>query len=340
MTNTINLSKNISLEILVNNRPITQHNHNKRIYIEGRSGSEYSIKIKNDNNVSVYAIISVDGISVIDGLPASENSIGFLVEKKSFITVPGWIVSEKAAAKFKFSEVKNSYSETLDTNNTNNLGVIGCIVIAEKVDEKESEIEELKEAVEKLKEKQDSNKYPVPYYPYYPAQKIVWIEPYYKSRPYYDPYIVYGTGIGGCSTVTGGGNIGNNGFGSDSLSIGPDGNAITNTWVTGGTGSLTNISYASSSIPCNHITGEATFAKASDSPLGTGFGDKTTLAASGFEKTFEIGEIIKSFVIFYDCRRNLEKLGIVFDKKKIEKTEPNPFPASKIKFCEPPEGWE
>lgn len=341
------LSSKVSLEILVNGRPITQHKHNNRVYAEGRSGSEYSIKVKNDNDVSVYAIISVDGISVIDGLQASENSIGFLIEKQSAITVPGWMITEKSAAKFKFSEIKNSYSEANNKDNVENIGVIGCIVIAEKVAEKKYDLNELtKKYLELQKTVDDVNKKNVPYTVPYP------VYPYWEHRPYW----YWNNGLNGWhNTIPQFTSICNNGYGSDSLSGGIGVSNISNnvssaecinnfsfanTSNTMATGSL-NSGDGYKGIPScvNHITGEATFVKA-DSPLGTGFGEKTKIKDANLEKTFKVGEIIKSFVIYYDSRKNLEKLGIIFDKKKLEKKEPNPFPASKIKFCSPPEGWE
>lgn len=335
MTNTTptHLSSKVSLEILINGRPITQHKHNKRVYVEGRSNSEYSIKVKNDNEVSVYAILSVDGLSIIDGTQASENSIGFLIEKQSFITVPGWIVSEKAAAKFKFSEIKNSYSEVKDKENINNIGVIGCIIIAEKVAEK-SELDNVKDELEKIKEKQkkfdDLNKVHIPYIPY-PIYPTPYWDHYYNSPR---PYWYWNNGLGvyqGTLTPT------------VATSCIPAG-SYSSSWNTieNSSGSLNNFSFANTCNAVGMATGslDSSFADLVSCPLGTGFGDKTKLKDANFEKSFDIGEIVKSFVIYYDSRKNLEKLGIIFDKKKVSIKEPNPFPASKIKFCEPPENWE
>ena len=48
--NTLPNKNKISVNILVNNKPIEIHEHNSRRFIEGRKKSKYSIEIKNDNN--------------------------------------------------------------------------------------------------------------------------------------------------------------------------------------------------------------------------------------------------------------------------------------------------
>jgi len=344
MSNTKNtsLSNKISLEVLVNNRPVKQYKHDKKVYIEGRKDSEYSIKVKNDNDCRVYAIISVDGLSIIDSTQASEKSIGFLIEKNSSINIPGWIVSEKSAAKFKFSENKNSYSEKSNSDNSNNIGVIGCIVIAEKTEEEQKhwndgDWNDYKKILEEIKKIKERDIVPVPY-PVYPTPWIYpspWDWDYYRPRIWYTstPYSTTPFVSGGCSGIA------NNGFGSDSASMGN----ISTGYVSNSSALVGNINNFSANVTpaiaacINHISGEVTF---TESPLGTAFGKKTNITDNNFEKPFDIGEIIKSFVIFYDSRKNLEKIGIVFEKKKVEKKDPNPFPASKIKFCDIPEGWE
>lgn len=368
------LADQVSLEILVNNRPIKQHKHNKKVYVEGRKDSEYSILVKNDNNVPVYAVVSVDGLSVIDGKPASENSIGFLIDKKSSITVPGWLISEKEVAKFTFTEKKSSYNEKTSKKNAPNTGVIGCIIIAEKDDSKDWE-KILKELKDYKKDWEDKKyvPYPVPQpYPIpYPVYPHPWDWDYYRPRRWWTPiyetntiwYCGGGTGIAGSGGYAGNslptsGGIGmghGSGYGG-SLSAGAG--SISNqvqvfgqfsTLENSGVGSLSvndtsSDTYTSGYASCNNVNMSASIAPTanniSDEKLGTSFGDKTKMKKEvDLEKPFDIGDIIKSFVIYYDSRKNLEKLGISFEKKKVVEKDPNPFPASKFKFCKPPEDW-
>lgn len=104
-------------------------------YIEGREGSNFTLRIRNGSSRRVLAVPSVDGLSVIDGKPASSESSGFILEAYASLDVPGWMVDRQNAAKFFFA----SSSETVDVSyvaqmggDTANKGVIGVMVFEEK----------------------------------------------------------------------------------------------------------------------------------------------------------------------------------------------------------------
>jgi len=107
----------------------------RQTYIEGREGSNFSLRIYNGNSFRVLAIPSVDGLSVLDGEPAGENSPGYLLEPRQTLDVPGWMVDEKTAAKFFFAGTKDgkdaSYVAQMEKD-TSNKGVIGLMVFREK----------------------------------------------------------------------------------------------------------------------------------------------------------------------------------------------------------------
>ncbi len=125
----------ITLEVLVNGKPIKEYKSpiNLQTYIEGRDGNEFEIKVTNHSLGEVEAIISVDGLSIIDGKPAGNSSSGYLIKGKSFITIPGWKVNNGTAAKFTFSGKKGeSYVEKIGED-ANNKGVIGIKVFDKKI---------------------------------------------------------------------------------------------------------------------------------------------------------------------------------------------------------------
>lgn len=124
----------MSVQILVNNKPIVVYNHESKMYVEGRKGSEFSIKITNPYGVRVSAVLSVDGISVIDGTPASDKSNGYLLQPYGSITVPGWTLDNTEVAKFIFNTKEKSYAALSDDNYEDNVGVIGCLFFKEKID--------------------------------------------------------------------------------------------------------------------------------------------------------------------------------------------------------------
>lgn len=121
------------LEILVRGRKISEYFHEDNFYVEGRPGSEFEILVRNDSAKSRLFIISVDGLSVIDGKPASSDSRGFVVDPYSEIRVPGWLRNNETAARFFFSlsSKKESYAEQMGFGSSNN-GVIGVRVFDQK----------------------------------------------------------------------------------------------------------------------------------------------------------------------------------------------------------------
>lgn len=122
----------IELTILVKGRPITEYSHDAQTFVEGRGGSEYEIELRNHTWQRLEAVLSVDGLSVIDGKPAGAQSQGYLVEGRGTIRIPGWMVNAQTAAKFAFSSMSQSYAEQSGGDGRNN-GVIGAMVFREKV---------------------------------------------------------------------------------------------------------------------------------------------------------------------------------------------------------------
>ncbi len=119
-------------EILIKGRPIPKYEHEGEIYIEGRKGSEYEIRLTNDlyYNRKSY-IVSVDGLCVIDGKPAGVDSPSFVLNGKESIIVKGWLKNNQVANKFEFSKVSKSYSNRVDKGKEN-VGVIGIMEFIEE----------------------------------------------------------------------------------------------------------------------------------------------------------------------------------------------------------------
>jgi hypothetical protein len=118
-----------SLDVLVNGKPITKYSHNNSIYIEGRKKSEYSIRFRNRTSEKVLAIISVDGLSIMDGEEATYKSSGYVVDAFSDVVVKGWRISDEEIAKFIFGSQRNGYATK--SGKPENTGVIGVAVFKE-----------------------------------------------------------------------------------------------------------------------------------------------------------------------------------------------------------------
>jgi len=131
-----------TFEIKVNNRSTREYHkqHESDTYIEGRRGSPYTLYFKNKSYKRVLVCFSVDGLSVMDGKPASDKSNGYIVSGYGSIEVPGWTIDNKKVAKFEFRPQGDrndpTYIEELASEGINvdvkNQGVIGCMVFEEK----------------------------------------------------------------------------------------------------------------------------------------------------------------------------------------------------------------
>ncbi len=122
----------VKVDVLVNDKAVTTYNHKGKTYIEGRVGSEFKLRLKNNTYGRVLVIPSVDGLSIIDGKPASDKSQGYVLSSQQELIVPGWLKSNQEAAKFVFEDSGVSYSAKKGEGTTN-CGVVGVMVFNEKI---------------------------------------------------------------------------------------------------------------------------------------------------------------------------------------------------------------
>lgn len=122
---------NVEIHVLIKGKTIPEYPHNGDLFIEGREGSNFEIEITNRNPFDVEAIISVDGLSIVDGREAGTESSGYLVDAHSTVRIPGWKLSDEQVAAFFFSGKKQSYA-TQTTGSSRNNGVIGAMIFASK----------------------------------------------------------------------------------------------------------------------------------------------------------------------------------------------------------------
>lgn len=127
---------NVELTVRIKGRPITEYPHNGQTFIEGRSGSEFEVVVKNHNPFRVEAVISVDGLSVIDGKEAGPGSSGYVLNAGETTSIPGWKLSNAQVAAFEFGAKGRgtTYAEQ-STGSARNVGVIGVLVYREDVPE-------------------------------------------------------------------------------------------------------------------------------------------------------------------------------------------------------------
>ena len=101
-----------------------------RWFVVGEEGRRYSIVVRNRSDFRVEVVLSVDGLDVIDGRPASYRKRGYVIRPYGSVSVEGFRRSADAVAAFRFGSVRESYANQ-KYGETRNVGVIGIAVFNE-----------------------------------------------------------------------------------------------------------------------------------------------------------------------------------------------------------------
>ncbi len=120
---------NFEVEVLVNGKPAKEYYHKGDTFIEGREGTHFSLRLRNNSSSRVLFVPSIDGLSVMDGKNASFDSSGYIVKAHSTVIIDGWRVSNEEVAQFFFAKKEDSYGEQM--GRSSNVGIVGCAVFNE-----------------------------------------------------------------------------------------------------------------------------------------------------------------------------------------------------------------
>ena len=101
-----------------------------RWFVVGEEGRHYSIAVRNQSDLRLEVVLSVDGLDVIDGRPASVRKRGYIIDPRRTLVVEGFRQSAETVAAFRFSPVRESYAQE-KYRNTRNVGAIGITVFNE-----------------------------------------------------------------------------------------------------------------------------------------------------------------------------------------------------------------
>lgn len=335
------MSDKYELSVIVNGDTVKKFSHDGKLFIAGYNGSEYILRVSNNTDKRVLAIISVDGINVVDGKEASEQSTGYIVAARSAVNIKGFRESETHVGAFKFATKGKSYTKETITGSTKDCGVIGCMIVEEKA--KIDPYKELLKKMEQMDQKIDSKPSYVPpvYIPYepYPYRRYWYNEPYYWGTTYCG-------GVGGVSIgTTTGNNIGScitsscvaatSHAGSDNISYTANIGSVSRAHAksTKSAAEPVMMNYCHTDLGSKSLGGTS-FVQVIDEPaefdLGSTWGqrllDKVDMV------TFERGSIVDTFTIYYASKDVLIAMGVPLTLKK-EVSFPSPFPG---KFCTPP----
>jgi len=119
------------LEVVENGKTARTYLHEGETHVLGQQGERYVLRVHNRSSQRIEAVVSVDGLDVIDGQAADyAHKRGYLVEAYGSVDIDGWRLSNREAAAFRFAAVADSYAAK--TGRPRNVGVIGVAVFPER----------------------------------------------------------------------------------------------------------------------------------------------------------------------------------------------------------------
>lgn len=118
------------IDIFSKNAEATKYAKQGTVWIEGQSNAEYFIKITNNCPWKTLAVVSVDGLNVLNGETANYQQGGYVVNSMSTVNITGWRKNSNKTAAFYFTYPEDSYVGRV--GKAGNIGVIGAAFFREK----------------------------------------------------------------------------------------------------------------------------------------------------------------------------------------------------------------
>ena len=112
-------------------QPLQVWQRDGRLYVAGRPGARYGLRVTNNTGGRVLAVMSVDGVNVLTGETAGFAQMGYVFEPYQGYDITGWRKSDQEVAAFTFASHRNAYATR--TGRPFDVGVIGIAVFRERV---------------------------------------------------------------------------------------------------------------------------------------------------------------------------------------------------------------
>jgi hypothetical protein len=109
-----------------------------RYYVLGDDGERYTIRVTNPTGNRVEAVVTVDGLDVVDGENGDLRKRGYIVPAYGQVNIEGFRTSLADVATFRFSSVGNSYAG--QKGKARNVGVIAVAIFEESAPPPDTQI--------------------------------------------------------------------------------------------------------------------------------------------------------------------------------------------------------
>jgi hypothetical protein len=103
-----------------------------RLYVVGKPGSEYEVRIRNRTGGEILGVVSVDGVNAIGGETADWGQSGYVLGPGQQHHIAGWRKSLQRVAAFFFTRHDNAYAAR--TGRPDHVGVIGVALFRKKAE--------------------------------------------------------------------------------------------------------------------------------------------------------------------------------------------------------------
>lgn len=103
----------------------------REYWVAGTPGATYSVAVANGSSGRMMAVMSVDGVNVLNGQTASVEQTGYVFDGYQRYEVTGWRKSNQEVAAFEFVASPASYAAR--TGRPANVGVIGVALFKERL---------------------------------------------------------------------------------------------------------------------------------------------------------------------------------------------------------------
>lgn len=123
----------MQVTLIYNGKELEQHISEGQTFIEAPREGNYVIRVKNNHWKRRLAVISVDGVNILNGEDAGFDGPGYVFQPWQTIDINGWHRTDEETAAFTFEKVEGSYASQTGRGESN-VGVIGIAVFDEKED--------------------------------------------------------------------------------------------------------------------------------------------------------------------------------------------------------------
>ncbi|WP_240466956.1 hypothetical protein [Comamonas sp. lk] len=121
----------ISIVERASGRVLPVYRQGGELWVAGRPGANYAVRVRNRTGGRVLGVISVDGVNVLTGKTAvSRAQDGYVFDAGEQADILGWRKSQDQVAAFYFSQSDMSYASR--TGRPGDVGVIGVALFSEK----------------------------------------------------------------------------------------------------------------------------------------------------------------------------------------------------------------